>query len=153
CAFTRVLAPDAVLELERAHRLLGRPAPSLCSLSRDPAATREELVKAIAIFSTFWCSFTLARRGYRPVIHHAVAMSAVLLAAVGAVHTQFGARRVFGLYAPVDTHFSTVLSPILAVNTYGGLLAMCAPLLMALALVERDRLRKSLFMLSNGLVF
>ena len=134
CSWIAAIAPDAALELGRAHGVLGLPAPSTCVLSRDPGGTREEIVKGVAIVAAYGAARVLVQRGKRASVVLAVAASGVLLAGVTLAHVASGATQVFGAYAPTDIHGQAVLGPVLNPNALGGLLALCVPILVAQAL-------------------
>ena len=65
CWLVSGLAPDAVSELRAVLSLAGAPPPVWCTLSRDPGATRTEVIKGVAIVSGFLSAWWLAASGAR----------------------------------------------------------------------------------------
>jgi hypothetical protein len=152
CSFVSVLAPESNAELQRVEALLGAPRAALCTLSRAPAATREEIVKGIGINAAFLAAFILARRGHARFIYRTVACSGIALALVAAGHFAVHATRVFGVYEPVEIRHQPFLAPIMNLNTLGGFLAMCLPVVVGLALGEAPGLRRSFWLVSTGVL-
>jgi tetratricopeptide (TPR) repeat protein len=153
CAFVEHIAPKAAAEVQRAYRVLGSVPPTWCALSQDPGGTREEVVKGIGITASFVCAWILARRGYSRAIYRAVAASGTLLAAVALAHAAVGATSVFGLYEPIEIRAQPFLAPLMNLNTLGGFLAMCVPILISLAFSEGATARERLLLqLCTGLV-
>jgi tetratricopeptide (TPR) repeat protein len=136
CSVAEVFARASAEQLRTAHRMLGLPTPGWCTLSRDPAATREEVVKGMAIVSGFLAALVLCRGGHRRWVLGSVGAAAIVLAAVAFGHELLDAKSVFGLYEPVEVRDAPLLTPLLNLNSAGGLLAMCVPLLIGLALAE-----------------
>ena len=65
CALVEWLSPDAAVQLRHALALLGRPAPVWCTLTRDPGATHEEVLKGCAIVCIYLAANLLVRQGQR----------------------------------------------------------------------------------------
>jgi tetratricopeptide (TPR) repeat protein len=152
CGFVDVLAPLSASRLREAHALLKLDAPSICYLTRDPAGTREELVKGLAIACGMLSAAMLAARGEQRVVFRAVAGSTVLMALVALLHHLFDATHVFGMYQPIEMRLVPLLAPLLNPNNLGGFLAMGVPVLMGLAFEEeRPRVRVA-FLSAVGLV-
>jgi hypothetical protein len=142
CDWMAALAPESVRDLRRVHALLAMTPPETCALSRDPGATREEVVKGVAIVAAYFATRILVQRGRRRAVVLAVVGSGVLLALVTLVHSAAGAETVFGIYAPLEIRNAALFGPVLNVNSLGGLLAMCATMLVGLGLgAERGRER------------
>lgn len=152
CMLVRGFDAEGVAEFERSLRLVGTHAPTLCSLSRDPGATRAEVVKGFAIVPAFLCGLLLAARGERRTVYRAVAASGVLMALVAMVHTAGRAETVFGLYRPVYVRGAPTVAPLLNPNALGGFLAMCVPLTIGLAFSERSRSRKTFAVIAAGVL-
>lgn len=152
CALVRLLDAEGVTEFERALRLIGAQAPTFCSLSRDPGATRAEVVKGFAIVTAFLSGLLLAARGERRTAYRAVATSGVLMALVAMVHTAGRAETVFGLYRPVYVRDAPTVAPLLNPNALGGFLAMCVPLSIGMAFSERSRVRKTFAVIAAGVL-
>jgi tetratricopeptide (TPR) repeat protein len=134
CSWVAALAPDSALELLRVHELLSLPAPHSCVLTRDPGATREEIVKGIAIVAAYGAARVLVQRGQRRAVLLSVAGAGALLSVVTLAHVVTDATTVFGVYAPTEILRHELLGPVLNLNALGGLLALCVPMLVALAL-------------------
>ncbi len=138
CGVVRALAPTAAEDAEATARLLGEPAPTMCTISRDPAATAEEVVKGAALFATFVAAAVLAAAGQRKSVFIVIASAIATLAFVALAHTVVGLREVFGVYRPVHT-VPHLLSPLINENTLAGLLTLGVPIMLALGLrEERD---------------
>jgi len=136
CGLVDALAPLSASRLREAHALLKLEAPSFCQLTRDPAGTREELVKGLAIACSMLSAAMLAARGEQRVVFRAVAGSTVLMALVALLHHVVGATHVFGMYQPIEIRAVPMLAPLLNPNNLGGFLAMGVPVLMGLAFEE-----------------
>jgi tetratricopeptide (TPR) repeat protein len=152
CGFVDALAPLSASRLREAHALLKLDAPSLCYLTRDPASTREELVKGLAIACGMLSAAMLAVRGEQRVVFRAVAGSTVLMALVALLHHVFDATHVFGMYQPIEMRAVPLLAPLLNPNNLGGFLAMGVPVLMGLAFEEEDPRVRVAFLSAVGLV-
>ncbi|MEM9073739.1 MAG: O-antigen ligase family protein [Myxococcota bacterium] len=141
CGVVEFLHPAAAREATTTAELLGTSAQ--CTLSRDPGATREALLRMCAIAAAFFAAFAIARRRRR-LVHLAVASSVVVVTLVALGHQLVGAERVFGLYEPRFAA-SASLGPILNPNNLAGFLVLGIPLLIALALrIEDTRTRLAL---------
>lgn len=105
--------------------------------SLDPGGTLQAgLLGATAVCVYFACRLG-GRRVGRSALLHAVAASVALLALVALMHEFTGARKVFGLYTPVETG-PTLLSPVLNPNHLGGVTAFGAALWLGISLTSKD---------------
>jgi tetratricopeptide (TPR) repeat protein len=153
CTLIAHVAPVAADELRRGYRMLGWGQPAWCTLSEAPAGTNEEIVKGLGVTAAFVCASVLARRGHSHSIYRTIAASGVLLALVAWAHAAVGATRVFGVYEPIDLQKQTFLSPIMNLNTLGGFLAMCLPILISFTFSETANARQRLLLqVCTGLV-
>ena len=152
CGLVRMLAPDSAHALERTNELLGQAAPSVCTLSRDPANTRQEIVKGIAILCAFCAAALLVQLGERRSVLRALAAAGTLLAVISLAHALSKATRVFGIYEPVDVHDPPFIAPLLNLNTLGGLLAACWPLATAFAITTRKTHTRVLWLVAATLI-
>lgn len=138
CPLVDWLAPDAAQHYRRALSLVVQPAPDWCTLSRDPGATRAEILKGCAIVCTYLAATLLVRAGHRRWVLIGVAAASACVALVALAHGVLGAERIFGVYAPEQLAPSLlVFGPIVNPNNLGGYAAMGVPLLLGLA--ERGR--------------
>lgn len=145
CGWVEVLSPMSVSRLRETYSLFRLDAPTLCTLTRDPAATREEVVKGLAVACGLLTGAMLAARGRQRVVFGAIAASTVLMALVALGHKAVGATLVFGVYEPIELRNAPLLAPLLNPNNLGGFLAMGVPLLIGLAFeAENPRLRIAL---------
>ncbi len=138
CSFVEWLSPLSVSRLREAHALFKLEPPSFCTLTRDPACTREEIVKGLAIACGWLTAAMLATRGEQRSVFRAVAASTVLMAVVALGHHAVSATHVFGMYEPIELRGTPMLAPLLNPNNLGGFLAMGVPVLMGLAFEEDD---------------
>jgi tetratricopeptide (TPR) repeat protein len=148
----QLLAPESLDQLRRSRALVGLDAPSFCAISRDPAGTREEIIKGIAVAAAFVTALSLSRQGYRRWVYGMVAASGIAMALVALVHAVLGATRVFGVYTPVQIRDPLFVAPLLNLNTLGGFLAMCVPLMTGLSLSSRDARARALWLLGIALL-
>lgn len=139
CALVEALAPLSASRLRETYALLKlEAAPSLCYLTRDPASTREEVVKGLAVVCGMLTAAMLAARGEQRWVFRAVAGSTVLMAVVALLHHAVGAKMVFGMYQPIEVREVPLLAPLINPNNLGGFLALGVPVLMGLALEEEN---------------
>lgn len=139
CGLVHSLAPAAADDVRAAASLLGEEEPAMCTLSRDPGATVEEIAKGASLLAMFVSAGVLAASGYRRRVLLAVAVSVAFLAFIALSHTVFGLRAVFGVFTPVDT-VPHLVAPILNENCLAGFLTMGVPIMLAFGLSE-DRSR------------
>ena len=152
CGWIAALLPAAAENLRLTHALLELEPPTLCRASLDPAATREELIKGIAIVATFVSAALLIGRGGRRTVLWLVALSTVALGATAALHALVGAERVYGVYAPVDVRGFHFVAPIVNPNTLGGVMALGTPLLLGLATSTERRWLRALAIAAAALL-
>jgi tetratricopeptide (TPR) repeat protein len=133
CGWVEPIAPLSAQRLRDVHSLFGLDAPKWCTLTRDPASTREEVIKGLALACSFLAAAMLAARGEQRVIFRAVAGSTVLMALVAFGHYVTGATSVFGLYEPVELRHAKLVAPLLNPNNLGGFLALGVPVLIGLS--------------------
>lgn len=123
-------------------RALAEPAAS-APLSYDAAATWLELAKLVG-YAGFACCCTrvaASERG-RVLLASIVAGAGAAVAAVTAVHELAGAGSVYGLYAPRYASDPVLVGPFLNPNHLAGVLALCCPVAIALAIHHgRDKVR------------
>ena len=141
CKWVERVAPESALEAQLGAATFAVAHAPLCTISRDPGATREELVKGAALLCIFLAAWMLSAVGHRESVVIGVGASVVTMAAVAAGHAIVGAQTVFGIYAPVLAGGRRV-APLLNENHLGGFLAMGVPLLLAVGIDERDRGRR-----------
>jgi hypothetical protein len=138
CGVVRLLAPESVEQLERVHVLFDRSPPTFCTISRAPSATRQEIVKGLALLCMFASATILVQLGQRRNLLRVVAAAGALLALVALAHALTGATQVFGLYTPVETRDQIFVAPLINLNSLGGFLALCWPVAIAFAITTRD---------------
>ena len=148
CGLVRLLAPDSVEQLERVYGLFERDAPSFCTISRDPGATRQEIVKGLALMCSFAGAALLVRLGQRRNVLRALAGAGTLLALIALGHAAVGATTVFGVYTPIEVRDQPFLAPVLNLNSLGGVLALCWPIALAMAISTRSTNERAFWMLS-----
>ena len=137
CWLASRLAPDAVSELRAALALAGAAPPAWCTLSHDPGATRLEVLKGVAIVSSFLSAWWLSAQGARSRVILLVACSTLAMSVVAHLHMVLGLQEVFGVYRPVDARGGLALAPIMNPNNLGGFAAFGVPLW--LGILRRDR--------------
>ena len=152
CGWVEPLAPLSVQRLREVHALFKLEAPALCTLTRDPASTREEVVKALAIACGLLSAAMLAARGEQRFVFRAVAASTVLMAVVALAHYAAGAKSVFGLYEPIELRRALFVAPLLNPNNLGGFLAMGVPVLIGLAFEQASPRARVVLLGVMGLV-
>jgi hypothetical protein len=132
CSLVRAIAPGAVERAAAAHAVLGASTPASCSLSYDPGATRQEVVKGIALVATLMTAWILAAVSARRDVLWMVAASALTMSCVAIAHAVAGAEKVFGIYKPVEARAPLLLAPLLNANNLGGFVALGPALWIAL---------------------
>ena len=132
CSFVTWLAPQSVQRVREAAMALGTHGPLHCVVSRDPGATREEIVKGAAIVAAFLAAWLYAASGGRRYIFWVFAMSSSLMALVALVHGALKLDSVFGLYTPVRAKRELLLAPLMNPNQLGAFVATGAPLWLGL---------------------
>jgi len=144
CWLVSSLAPDAVSELRAALALAGAPPPAWCTMSRDPGATRTEVIKGVAIVSGFLSAWWLAASGERKRVIALVAFSTLAMSAVAHAHMALGLEEVFGVYRPVEAGRGLQLAPLMNRNTLGGFAAFGVPVWLGILLREREMRMRAL---------
>lgn len=139
CGFVRSISRAAVEDATATALLLGESSPSMCTISRDPAATAEEVVKGAALFATFIAAATLAAAGFRKRVLVVVAFAIATLAFVALAHTLVGLHVIFGVYRPLYAA-PHLVSPIMNENNLSALLTLGVPIMLALGMRETRNL-------------
>lgn len=133
-AITRVLSPEAHQAVVDTYAALAESPPRVMMLSRDPAGTLVELAKLLGLTCVAFAALRLASsRHYRRRLLEAVAVAGAVLAVIGLVHHGLGLPRLFGIYLPRD-NVPLYLTPLINPNHLAGLLALSAPIAVALTL-------------------
>ena len=149
-AWVATYHPDLVRSVDVLSAALGQASPSTLAASWDPGATRAALVHAGgALAAATAAAIALPIIGRRALVACA-AVSGALVALVALAHGALGATAVFGLYDP-RWAAPVLLSPLLNGNNLAGLVGMCAPPLIALA-VDTSNPRVRLAWLGSALV-
>ena len=106
-------------------------------LSADPPATRTELAELAGLLLLAWMALRACstERGRKRLLG-AVALTAGLVALIGAAHELVGAETLFGVYDPAHAN-PLVLAPLLNPNHLGCLMALGALVAAGLAVAER----------------
>lgn len=128
CALVRALAPGAAEAASLAQSAMRAAPPAWCSLSYDPGATQEEVVKGIALVAALFTAWILSAGSSRRDVMWIVAGSSVIMSCVALAHAALRVDAVFGVYHPVEAHSPILLAPLLNANNLGGFAAMGAPL-------------------------
>lgn len=130
--------PDAWLEesILRSRALAGVEASG--SLSFDPGGTKERVVVCVLVIAAYATGRLGARVAGRRALLYVAAASCAAMAMVAFGHELVSARRVFGLYEPLDTR-PALMSPILNSNQLGGFLAFGAVLWLGLGFSAKER--------------
>lgn len=151
CGLVRSIAPAAVADVELSRSLLGEDEPTMCSISRDPGATAEEVAKGASLLAMFVSAGVLAASGYRRRVFLAVAVSVAFLTFIALAHTVFGLHAVFGIVTPIDT-VPHVIAPILNENCLSALLTLGVPVMLALGLSEERSVTKRIAWISAAAI-
>jgi O-Antigen ligase len=138
CGLVRTFAPEAADGATAAQAVFRTSAPAWCTLSYDPGATRQEVVKGIALVATLMTAWILTAGSTRRDVLWMVAASALTMSCVAIAHAIAGAQTVFGIYKPVEARAPLLLAPLLNANNLGGFVAL-GPALW-IALTHRHRL-------------
>ncbi len=121
-------------------------------LSLDGPATGRELAKALAYAVVFFVAYQLATsRRVRRRIAAALALSGLLIAAIGYVHRLLGLGQLFGrpIYEVATPRFVTTFGNS---NNAAGLFVLCAPIALGLALRSHDGSKRVLWGLAYLLI-
>jgi len=133
CGIVDVLAPGSARNTRAAYAALGVATGSSCTLSADPGATQEEIVKGIAIIATFAAVWLLGAHGARRAVFWMIAVSTLAMSVVALGHGLAGLDRVFGLYKPAEVGRQLLLAPLMNQNNLGGFAALGVPLWIGLS--------------------
>jgi hypothetical protein len=124
CGLVHALAPRAADAAAAARATFSTSAPAWCSLSYDPGATRQEVVKGIALVATLMTAWILTAGSTRRDVLWMVAVSSLTMSCVAIAHAVVGAQAVFGIYEPVEARAPLLLAPLLNANNLGGFVAL-----------------------------
>jgi tetratricopeptide (TPR) repeat protein len=129
CGVAAALAPESANSARAAQAALGAsPAQMVCTLTRDPAATQEEIVKGFAIVATLAAAWLLAAQGARREVFWMIAASTLAMSLVAIGHGLAGLDEVFGVYKPVEVNRQLLLAPLVNSNNLGAFAALGVPL-------------------------
>jgi tetratricopeptide (TPR) repeat protein len=124
CGLVHAFAPGAADGATAAQAVFRTSPPAWCSLSYDPGATRQEVVKGVALVATLMTAWILTAGSTRRDVLWMVAVSALTMSCVAVAHAVVGAQAVFGIYKPVEARAQLLLAPLLNANTLGGFIAL-----------------------------
>jgi len=133
CSLVELLSPNSVAKLRSLRSLLNDPNAGACTITQDPGATQLEVVKGIAILSSFSVAWLFAASGGRRKLLWLIAGSSLVLSLVALAHGAFELDRVFGVYTPVGIVRRWLLSPLMNPNNLGGFAALGVPLWIGLS--------------------
>ena len=139
CGFVEVLSRSAVDTLRTARAALGGPRPQLCTLSHDPGATGEEVIKGIAIVATLFTASVLTLRGARRDALWVAAASSLSMSVIALAHAVLQLDQVYGVYQPVELKRALLLAPLMNPNNLGGFVAVGVPLWIGLTHRHQQR--------------
>jgi len=133
CSVVAWLAPQSAAEMRAALALFDGAPATWCALSRDPGATRLEVLKGIAIAATFLSASQLAACSARDRdrVILLCAYSALAMSVVAHLHMALGLEEVFGVYRPREAGHSPQLAPLMNPNNLGAFAALGVPLWLA----------------------
>jgi len=109
-----------------------------CSASLDPGATRERFFVGLGIVCVFMSALVVASLLGRRRVLAWVGVSAVVGAAVGAVHAMSGATQLFGVLSPLHA-VPRLVGPFVNPNVAGGMHAVGALVCATLAIDSEAR--------------
>ena len=142
CGFAELLAPDSVAKQRAIDALMQAEPATTCTLSQDPAGTREELVKLLSLTATFLSAWAFAASGGWRRLFFIIGMSSFAISVVALLHGLLEWDKVFGVYHPVGVSGAWLLSPLMNPNNLGAFAALGAPLWIGLCYREtRVKLR------------
>ncbi len=119
-------------------------ASAFFPLSIDPPATLRELGKLISYFAfAYTCLRLRAKKGSgnKSQMAGAVVVVGALVALTAIGHRLLSIDTLFGLYEPQYIKVPTFVSPLLNSNHFAGLMALCAPAALGLAVYHQGRKR------------
>lgn len=139
-------------EIWRGALALAPEAGTWHPLSLEPMAGIVEAAKlalllCVALVSGWW----VWSSGPRSLLT-AVALAGAACAVVALFHRLSGIEAAYGLYQPLEAGGSWLSAPLLNRNHLTGLMALCAPITIGLALEEEDRARRILWILTGALL-
>lgn len=105
---------------------------TLGTLSYDPGATHSKIVEWSSLATMFTAAWIHSAAGRRRTIRKAVAISALVLAAVTALHFVLALDHVYGVYEPVHAS-RRLVGPLVNENNFGGFLLLGPFVMLALA--------------------
>ena len=139
CDLVAAIAPDSADSARAAPMILTGHPPSLCTLSRDPGNTQQELIKGAAIVAAFLASWLYAASGGRRRLLWLIALSTLTMSLVALGHRVLELERVFGFYAPWGMlPEKRLLAPLMNENNLGGFVALGVPLWIGLGYRAED---------------
>lgn len=144
CGLAELLAPESVAKQRAIDALMSAEPALTCTLSQEPASTREELVKLLSLTATFLSAWAFAASGGWRRLFFIIGISSFAISAVALLHGLLEWNNVFGLYHPVGITSSWLLSPLMNPNNLGAFAALGAPLWIGLSYRE-TRLNLRLF--------
>jgi hypothetical protein len=139
CDLVARLAPDAARNVAVAQKLLGNGGAARCTLSHDPGATAEEIMKGVAIVATLLAAWVVASLGARRDVFWCVAGSTLVVSLVALGHGLARLDSVYGMYKPVYASRTLLLAPLMNPNNLGAFAALGVPLWITLSYRSRHR--------------
>ncbi|HKU37591.1 MAG TPA: hypothetical protein VJR89_05570, partial [Polyangiales bacterium] len=139
CALVQAVAPEAAKNTQLVRKLLDQPAAGSCTLSRDPGATTEEIVKGAAIVATLLAAWVISSLGARRDVLWCVAGSTLIVSALALGHGLARLDAVYGMYRPVHAARGILLGPLMNPNNLGAFAALGAPLWISLSYASPHR--------------
>ena len=144
CGFAELLAPESVAKQRAIDALMSLEPTRTCTISQEPASTREEVVKLLSLTATFISAWAFAASGGWRRLFFLIGASSFAISAVALVHGLLEWNRVFGVYHPAGITGAWLLSPLMNPNNLGAFAALGAPLWIGLSYRE-TRLNLRLF--------
>lgn len=147
----RALAPQSVADVETTRALLGLPAATTATLSRDPGSTMAALVLGAGSVAGFVLGWAGAASNEGKWVVRAVGLGAGAVATLTWLHVAVGARLVYGVYEPQEAN-PVFLGPLLNQNHLAGLMSLGFPVLLSLGLGASGRTSSATWFASAALV-
>jgi|GEM_PF-2379378 len=142
CGFAELLAPDSVAKQRAIDALMGAKPSATCTISQEPASTREEVVKLLSLTATFISAWAFAASGGWRRLFFLIGLSSFAISCVALLHGLLEWHNVFGVYHPAGATGGWLLSPLMNPNNMGAFAAIGAPLWIGLSYREtRTNLR------------
>jgi tetratricopeptide (TPR) repeat protein len=132
CGLVHAIASESADNARASAAALGDLDAVSCALSRDPGATREEVLKGVAIVASFLSVWAFAASGGRRRALWLIAGSSLAMSVVALAHGVLDLERVFGLYTPVALQRAFLLAPLMNANNLGAFCALGVPLFIGL---------------------